>query len=703
MNNYEKLFSPIQIGNVTIKNRIVMESMGVCVAEAGGMPGKRYYDYYEARAKGGCGLICTEVTRYHDGHGAVAWGQLSMSDDRYIEPFRKVVDMVHSYGSKIFVQLHHPGRQNEAALAAYNPAIMKVAKVWPGVWDKLFAGMTDVTSDDPDEEKIKQNQKLKPLLAPSAIPADLGMSTTKGQPVREMTVKEIKELIRLHGEAAERVKKSGADGVVIHAASGYLIQEFLSPYTNQRNDEYGGNFENRFRFVKELIEDVRRRCGKDFAISVRLCVDECYETIGYPGRGITLDLGIQICKALEKCGVDVLDVTTGNYETFNSLVEPISYPELWKKEIVAKVKAAVNIPVIAVGVIRTPKQAESLLEEGVQDMIGLGRPVIADPMWAKKAEEGRSEDIVRCISCLNCFVSLIPNGAINEPIECAMNPRGCREYKYPEIPPKDGNGRTIVVVGAGPAGLTAAKELALRDFKVVVLEKDSVPGGQLLLAAKPLRRGKMNWAAEDLAHQAELAGAVIVYNTEANVENIMAYKPDAVFVTTGGVNLCPNISGIDGANVYLRDQILNREVNLKNKNVAVIGSGITGLEIAELLVEEGGNHVTVVEMADKIAPGAYPRFVWELKPQLDSHCVNFRTGTKLLKIEKDHIVIENVKDERQEKLYVDNVVIAMGVKRVDNLVKELEGKVKVISAGDCVKIGRIPNATHAAYKAAREF
>lgn len=707
--SYDLLFSPIKIGNAEIKNRLVMSPMGTLLNEPGGCVGERAYRYYEARAKGGIGLLCTEICRYNDAEGASAWTQMSMADDRYIEPFRKLADMIHSYGAKIFVQLHHPGRQNQQAMVLTNPLLLKTSKIYPGVWDQIYK--TEIKRDfhDPNEKEIRMNRLLPPLRSASAIPADLGMSHTKGQYVKALSKREIASLVRQHTDAAERVMKAGGDGIIIHAASGYLVQQFLSPHTNWREEEYGGSFEGRLRFLRELVNGVRERCGRNFPISVRLCIDECYDTIGYPGEGITPELGIELAQAVAKMDVDALDVTTGTYETFQTVVEPISFSPLWKKEKVRHVYEAVkevaDIPVTAVNTVRRPEQAKELLADHVQDMVSIGRATLVDPEWANKAAEGRENDIIHCISCMNCFVSQEGNALKNEPFDCSMNPRCGRENIYSEYGEKDGNKRTVIVVGAGPAGLTAARELARRDFRTIVLEKNSYAGGQMFLASRPPHREKMLSGIEDLDHQARLAGAEIRYDTEATADAIMALEPYAVFICTGGRNMIPNLPGVDGKNVYGREQILTGEVKPKGKNIIVVGAGITGLEIAELLTEnaEDKNHVTVVDMADEAAKGEYRVHRWELIPELQKRNVVFRLGCKLKSIDAHGVTAEQVSDGRTVQIDGDTVVLAMGVRPVNELAAELSGKVRHTVIGDADHAGRIMMATKAAFKAAREL
>ena len=491
---------------------------------------------------------------------------------------------------------------------------------------------------------------------------------------------------------------AGADGVEIHASHGYLIQQFLSPYTNKRNDEYGGNLRNRMRFLLDIIDEVRIECGSNFPIIVRLTVDEFYRNIGCADIGLKLDEGVEIAKALEKAGVDAIDVSSGTYETMNYWLEPTTFELGWRKHLAKAVKDAVNIPVIAANLVRTPDQAEKQLKEGTQDFIGLGRPLLADPYWVKKAEEGREDEIQRCACCLWCIESMFSNAMHGKSGECAINPRTCKEIDYPLEPKKNGNGRVVAIIGAGPAGLTAAKVLGERGFKPVVFEKNKTIGGQLQLANKPPHKEKITWVFEDLATLAKKNGAEIRLNTPVTEEEIKKLNPYALIDAAGGESVMPKILGSDGKNVCTLTEILSSKRRLKNKKVAVIGSGMSGLETAEYLVEKG-NEVIVVEMANEIAPGTWKQHTTDILPKLEKAGVKFYLSRKLVEIKSDAIVIESYENPR-ETIEVDNVVLAVGVKS-NTVAKQFCSIVpRVFTVGDAKQSGRIANAVHSAYQVA---
>lgn len=692
MQQYTKLFSEGKIGNVALKNRIVMSPMVLGTGGLDGTPGEQMMQYYEERARGGVGLIITEATRVDEKHGPLAPRQLAMSKDRHIEPFARMVKRVHRHGTKIFCQLHHPGRQNLSLLVATWRMSEAIGRHWHGYWNIFFQVAQHA-------ELVEKTGILPPVTAPSPVPCRL-----QKQKTRALKTEEIKELVIEFGAAARRVQLAGADGVELHGAHGYLIQEFLSPYTNRRTDEYGGSFENRMCFITEIIAEIRRQCGKDFPIIARISVDEFYREIGDSAdEGITLDEGIRIAKRLEECGIDAIDVSSASYETMNYWLEPTSFQTGWRSYLAKAVKENVSIPVLAANLIRSPEQAEQQLEEGIQDFISLGRPLLADPDWANKAKSGHPEDIRRCICCLWCFESML-NGAVrNKPGQCAVNPRTCREVGIPKEPKKDGDGRIVAIVGAGPAGLTAAEMLGKRGFQPIVFEKMPFTGGQLQLADKPPRKEKIDWCFEDLEHAARKAGAEIRLNTEADAASLKELQPYAVIVATGGDAVHPSIPGADQPHVCTVTEILNGSVKLEGKAVSIIGSGMTGLETADLLAEQG-NQVTIVEMADEIAPGTYHQHTDDILPRLQSLGVEILTGWKLACVGQKDITLEPSCGGAQIQKPAQQVVLSVGVRSNNGLYEEIKNQFeRVFLIGDAKKIGRIAQATHDAYDLARKM
>ena len=683
--SYDMLFSPMKIGNVEIKNRIVMAPMCMGFGQYNGCATETMMDYYEERAKGGVGLIFTEITRINDITGASSFGQLGMSHDYQIPALREMADRIHKHNCKIMVELHHPGRQNLGLMIGTVPICNIGSKLMGNLYTKILT-----------QAVIPQGKKLqdKHIVPRTVAPSKCERSKMSDSVNRELSVNEIKRIICQFIEGAVRVKKAGCDGVELHAAHGYLIQQFLSPNTNKRTDQYSGSLENRMRFLLEIIDGIRSNCGKDFPIVVRLTVDEMYSEIGQNGKGYNLEEGIKMAKILSDKGIDAIDVSSAAYDTFNYWLEPTTFTPGWRKYLASEVKKVVDIPVIAANLIRSPKQAEMQLEEGTQDFISLGRPLIADPHWPNKVKSGNENLIKRCVCCLYCFESMMKGAYKYTHGNCSVNPFVGRENVSLK---QNGNGRKVLIIGAGCAGLTAAELLSKRGFDVTVLEKESKQGGQLNLASKPPHKEKINWVCEDLLSNAINSGAKVLFDIKADKDIIASYSPEIVITATGGNAIHPK--SFNGDNVVTVTQILNGDIDISNKKVAVIGSGMTGLETSELLVSKG-NKVTVVEMADKIAPGAWFQQLDDALPVLEKAGTEFLTSHKLLSVSSSGIELENLKENKAVAIKVDLVVLSLGVRSDNSLYNDIKSSdsYKVYNIGDSNKIGRIANATESAYQ-----
>lgn len=685
---YDKLFSPMNIGSVTIKNRIVMSPMLMGFGQFDGKATDQMMDYYEERAKGGTGLIITEITRINDKHGAGAFAQLGVSQDYQIDSLTEFARRIHSHGAKLFVQLHHPGRQNIGLLINTVPLCIACQKVWKSFDKVLYKLVVPVG-------KIL----LKHNFVPSSVcPSKVEPSYFSSGRVRALKHKEIKQLVKQFAEGAVRVQKAGCDGVELHATHGYLIQQFLSPHTNRRTDEYGGSLDNRMRFVSEIIQEIRSACGKDFPIIVRLSVDECYDKIGKPEVGYGLEEGVEFARRLEALGIDAIDVSSACYDTFNYWLEPTSFKCGWRAYMASEVKKVVKIPVIAANLIRSPEQAEEQLQAGIQDFVSLGRPHLADPHWANKASEGREKDIKRCICCLYCIESMQENAFIGSHGHCSVNPSVGKEKILLNLS-KDGAERLVYVVGAGVAGLTAAETLLKRGFKVKVYEKAAEAGGQMLLADKPPNKEKLSWCFIDLVQAVKSLGGEILYNTTVTSDMMLKETPYAVIIATGAEALRPkSIEGSEKA--HTSTDILSGNVKLIGKKVAVIGSGMTGIETAELLLE-GDNIITIIEMANEVAPGTWFQHVDDAIPKLKERGCEILTKTKLVKITDKGIVVNDLSSNQIQEKDFDKVILALGSRPSNSLYKELEGKIdKLYLIGDASGVGRIADATSKAFEIA---
>ena len=654
---YEHLFSPGQIGKVTLKNRLVMSPMGIGLANLDGTPSEDMIAFYEARAIGGAGLILPEITRIDDVTGAGLMRQLSVTQDRHIQPLSRLAQAVHKHGAKIFIQLHHPGRETVSA---------------------LLGGQSVVSA--------------------SAIPCKYLQQET-----RALETAEVKALVQKFIDGAVRVQKAGCDGVELHAAHGYLLQQFLSPYTNKRTDEYGGSFENRLRMIAEIIAGIRAACGPDFPISVRLSVEEFLDKTGVTEDYIHIQDGVKIAMALEGLGVDVLNVSCGLYETGSVCVEPISYPQGWRRGLIKAVKDHVGIPVIGVSVLREPEVAEAFLADGVEDFVSMGRSWLCDENWGRKVLEGREKELRKCISCLRCFESLNQWNGAGMPPECAQNPRMARERKYGELTQAPA-GKTAVVVGGGPAGMCAAQTLALRGVKVTLLDRGSELGGTVNLAKKPPLKERMQWLADYYRNEFDRLGVDVRLNAEVTADAVAALAPDAVVVATGSVSILPDrLPGIHGQTVHTVEDILSGRVPLTGKQVVVAGAGITGLETAEYLCA-AGNTVTVVDLLDQIAPTANHTIVADVCGRLAGYGVQYLLGHALKEIGEDGVVLEKQADHSEVSLSADAVVLSLGFRPDSTLAEALSARgIPVRTVGSAVRDGTIAPATRSGYEAGREL
>ena len=685
------LATPMKIGSCEIKNRIVLPPMLMGFGRFDGKPTEKLMNYYEERAKGGCGLIMTEITRVNDQTGSAAFAQLAASHDYHIEPLRELAQRVQRHGAKFFVQLHHPGRQNVGLLVGTVPLSIRLEKLTRGGYGKLL-------------------YKLTPAVGPLLLDRDIvpsSVAPSKCDPayfaagrVRALRYKEIKKLERQFVDAAKRVQKAGCDGIELHSAHGYLLQQFLSPVTNQRSDEYGGSLENRTRFIVNILRGIKEECGKDFPVVVRLSADECYRFIGKEGMGYTLAEGVKIAKILEANGADAIDVSSAGYDTFNYWLEPVSFEPGWRKFMAKAIKEAVSIPVLAANLIRSPEQAEKQIEEGTQDFVCLGRPQIADPYWANKAISGEGT-IKRCICCLNCIESMQNNAYIGSHGECSVNPLVGHEQD--ELP-VNGNGRKAVVIGAGPAGLTAADLLAQRGFNVEVYEKKAIAGGQINLASAPPDKAKTGWFTEDAVASCFEHGVKFNAPKEITVEELRIINPAVVIIATGSTPVKPKFGGeYNPDEIYTFEDVLSGKAVIENEKVALIGSGMTGLETAHYLTEKG-NKITVIEMAKSIAPGTWMQHVDDIMPKLEASGTVFMTNEKLLEIHKGYVVTQNVKSKENTSIEADKVVLALGSRPVNALENEFrKAGFNPIVIGDSKKVGRIADATKAAYEAVRSI
>lgn len=638
---YTKLFEKGKIGRLELKNRIVMPAMGCSLASSTGEASQEMITYYAKRAKGGAGLIITEITRIDDETGVGTPNQLSVTDLKHIPQLTRLAEAVHAYNTKIFVQLHHPGNQTPSRL----------------LHGKQIVSASDVTC------------------------------SVVGEKPRALTTEEVEGLVKKFVFGAYVAKAAGIDGVELHAAHGYLLDQFMSPHTNKRTDRYGGDFNGRMRMITEIIKGIQATCGPDYPISVRMDGAE------YIPDGIDQAEGIKIAKYLETLGIQALNVSCGTYESGYTIVEPAMLKEGWKADLARQIKANVSIPVIAVNTIKHPAFAESLLEEDVCDFVGIARGFLADAEWGTKAQKGQDLYIRKCIGCLECFRIL----NTLRPVECTLNPLLGRELHWGHLH-KTGQHRKVAVLGGGPAGMEAAIVLAKRQFDVTLFEATDKLGGTMNLAAIPPHKELLGEFVETMAAQVEAAGVQVVYNTKATPEDLKEAGFEAIFMAIGGQPIVPNLPGIDQA--ITAESVLKGEHDLHDQKIVIIGGGVTGLETAETLAKD--NQVMVIEMANQVGTTLYASYRGVLLKEMHDMGITIKTEHRLTHIE-DHQVYTKHGDE-DVAFEADTVVLAMGVKPKREALEDFE-KVfdQVILLGDTDHPGQIREALHSAYDRAFVF
>jgi 2,4-dienoyl-CoA reductase-like NADH-dependent reductase (Old Yellow Enzyme family)/thioredoxin reductase len=608
---FQKLFTPGNIGNLELKNRIILPPMATNFADPEGNVNERHIAYYRRRARGGAGLIISEHTGV--ARQGKAFPNMALIDsDGKIPQFRKLVQAVHEEGGKIFIQINHAGRQTLAAYTGCQP------------------------------------------VAPSPIPCPVRQEMPKA-----LSRQEISELVRAYASAAARAKEAGADGVEVHMAHGYLLNQFLSPFSNQRQDEYGGTLERRLRMPLEVLGAVRERVGADFPVTCRFSADE------YVEGGLRIEDSKQIAGALEQHGADALHVSACIGASWYLIHPPYYAPEGIFVPLAAAVKSAVGIPVITVGRIRTPALADQILGENKADFVSMGRALIADPDLPVKARQGRAAEIIPCISCNRCALS-IRKGAL----QCAVNPEAGREemlaFRTANVPKK------VWVVGGGPAGLKAAEIAAKRGHQVILFEKQKELGGQFVLAAIPPGKQVLNEFTRQLINETRKLPLEIRLGKVFDETFLEKEKPDVLILATGAIPSPPPIEGIGSCPVFSPGEALSSPDKL-GERVLIIGGGGIGAETADFLAEKG-KEVTLVEMREGIALDLVGHLQHFLNKRLKEKNVQVLTSTKVLRFEPAGVRVED--DGGQRKLAgFDSVVTAVGAEPNDRLARSLKGKV----------------------------
>ncbi|MCY6370590.1 FAD-dependent oxidoreductase [Clostridium ganghwense] len=638
-----KVFTPIKIGTMEVKNRFVVPPMVVNFANEDGTASERFIAYIEEKAKGGWGLIIPEnYTMDPDARGFVKLPGLW--NDGQIESHKELTERVHKHGAKIVVQINHAGRQTSSAITGVQP------------------------------------------VAPSPI-AD----PTIGETPKELTIKEIHEIVEKFGDAALRAKKAGFDGVEVHGSHGYLINEFMSPFSNKRTDEYGGTIQNRARFALEVIKNIKEKVVQDFPIIYRMSVNELVE------GGLTTEDSKVIAMMLEEAGVNAIHATNGVYASAQYIIPPAAVKHGWSSDISAEIKKVVSIPVITVGRVTDPLIAESILVSGKADLVSMGRASLADPHMPNKAKEDRFEDIIHCIGCLQGCAG---RNVKQLPVKCLVNPMigNESEIKIEEAEDK----KKVLIAGGGVAGMEAAIAATKRGHEVHLYEKNNKLGGQWILAAIPPSKEELNTLTVWQKTQLRKLGVNVYLNTNLTEEIVEDMKPDVVIVATGAKPFVPNIPGKDLDNVVIANDVL---AGLKDTgtNVVVIGGGLVGAETAAHLANHN-KKVTIVEMLPEIVSGGEPAVNYFLFKDLEQNKVQILTNTSVKEILNNSVVTADKEGNESKLQNIDTVVMAIGSRPVNELAAKLEGKVeKVITVGDAVKVRKALEAVEEGFRAGLEI
>jgi 2,4-dienoyl-CoA reductase-like NADH-dependent reductase (Old Yellow Enzyme family)/thioredoxin reductase len=640
---FKKLFTPIKIKNMELRNRIVMLPMSTTFVEPDGTVGDRFIDFFAARAKGGAGLINIPFTPINDGSPV----EPGLFDDRFLPGIRRLTSRIHSYGAKTAAQL----------IITY--------------FIDFQGGAPEVVAPSPIFNKMLH-----------CVP-------------RELTTDEIHLITAGYGHAASLARQGGFDAVEVLVAAGYLLNRFLSPLGNERRDAYGGSLENRIRIIVEVIESIKKEAGEDFPIICRLNVEE-----QMPG-GLTIEDSREIVKILEKSGVDMINTYTGWHESPIPTVAP-SLPKGAFAHLSAKIKEYVDLPVIAANRINDPFTAEKILAEGKADLIGMARALLADPELPNKAHNGRTDEIVPCLGCSECLAQLLVDSYGKDPAGpvrsfCSVNPLAGKEAQSLLSPANPA--KKVFVAGSGPGGMVAAMTAAARGHAVTLFEKGSEPGGRLLSAALPPFKEEIRNLIKSLYVRALKAGVNFQFNTDVDPQLLEKEKPDVLVLATGAEAIIPPIAGIDGPNVLLAEDILKGRKTSQGAAI-VIGGGMVGCETAEFLLAQGATDVTVVEMmgrmADNVVPTYRPFFLGRLKKE----GVKFATNTTVTGI-TDRGVNTRTK-EGAGFLPGETVILAAGFKadpRKTEMFRATAGE--IISVGDCVRARLIKDAVEEGFAAGK--
>ena len=644
MKKYQNIFNPLTVKNMTIKNRIVMTPMGTNYGEQNGEMSFLHMDYYEQRAKGGVGLIIVENASVDSPQGSNGTTQLRIDHDNYIPRLFKLCETVHSHGACIAVQINHAGAS-----------------------------------------ALSSRINMQPVSA-SNLPSKKG-----GEIPRPLQKEEITAIVEKYGEAAKRAQVAGFDAVEIHAGHSYLISQFLSPTTNNRTDEFGGSKENRARFAKMVMDEVRSQVGPMFPIMIRISADELVE------GGNTLEDTLELLEYFAE-EADIIDVSAGLTGSIQYQIDANYLKDGWRSFMAKAVKEKFNKPVITTGNIRNPKIAEKILEDGDADLIGMGRGLIAEPEWVNKVESGREDELRKCISCnIGCAGHRI---GINRPIRCTINPaiNIGEGYKKEKIK----NSCNVVVIGGGTAGLEAACTAAEVGCTTFLIEKKDVLGGLAHEISKIPDKNRLADFPNYLINRASKLNNLFVFkNREADIKFIDSLNPNIIVNATGSNPLLPPIKGLKEAMEKenskvasikeMIENIPNYPENMTGKKVVVIGGGAVGLDVVEFFAPRNAK-ISIVEMQPVIGKDLDPVTKVQTSTLIEKHDVLELTNTALLEVKDNSFIVR--RDGKEEELEFDYGFVCLGMRANAPVLESLRenfdsSKVEIVNIGDSVRARRI--------------
>lgn len=664
MSSENILFTPLSIGKVSIKNRFAMAPMGpLGLGDEQGGFNQRGIDYYTARARGGTGLIITGVTFVDntiEEHGMPNCPNSTYNPVQFVRTSREMTERVHAYNARIFLQ--------------------------------MSGGFGRVT--------IPTNLGEFPPVAPSPI-----QHRWLDKTCRALTVDEIHELVRDFGEGAYNAKRAGFDGVQIHAVhEGYLIDQFAISLFNQRTDEYGGSLENRLRFAREIVEEIKRRCGQDFPVMLRYSPKSFIKALregALPGeefeeKGRDLPEGVEAAKLLVSYGYDALDVDVGSYDAWWW-----SHPPMYQKKglympYAKLVKENVNVPVLCAGRMDDPDMAEGAVMDGVCDIISLGRPLLADPDYVNKLRRGERKCIRPCISCQEGCMGRIQEYSM---INCAVNPQAARERVTAYNPVL--KAKRVLVIGGGVAGCEAARVLAERGHKPEIMERSDHLGGNLLAAGAP------SFKEDDIAlvrwyeNEMQRLNVPVHFNAPVDPASKLYDEYDAVIVATGATPKKFPLG--ENAPVYTATDALLGKTPI-GERVTVVGGGLVGCETALWLAQEG-KHVTIVEALDRLMAVNKP--LCHANSEMLERLLPFRgvetlVSSSVQKYENGKLLVKTPQGEQQ--LDCDTVILSVGFREDRGVFDAWENSAKEIYLlGDAKKVANIMYAVWDAFEVANHI